>query len=504
MVSPANRILMLSSRYAIGNVARPVLAFFLIPLYTIYLVPADYGILAILAIAGAVVMRTIDTPFASALHRFYYHPDYAEQKGALLFNLGLVVLAKVTVVALLFLLLAPTVSAWLFGSTQYVAVVRLYSAILWLAPLSGLLAALVLMLERAWLYNILTLLNVVITVAVTVAMLVFLEWGVMGVVIGQIAGHLFMTAATVPILWKIIQPRWSFALVRAPLRFGYSTLPAGVSNVAVQTGDQYVLSIMVSMHQLGLFAFGSYIASVLPMLFGAPLTNGILPTIRQLEHDRERQRAFARQATTFLCVAGVFLALGISLYARDIIWLLASQAAFWPAWTVVPIIAFSHILHTLAGFTQTGICLGNRPGYVSAVVVIVALLNLGLNFVLIPLLGIHGAALATLVSFLVWNLLNVHFSARFYEMRFDLRRAGHAFLCGGGVLAVGLLLPTGMAWWLSLLLKGSILMGYPGLLLATGFFQRPEREWLIRLLQRARSAGPIATARTLLVLKVQS
>ena len=48
----------------------------LIPLYTIYLGPKDFGVLALLTISGTLILRTVETPVGNAIQRFYFRPDY--------------------------------------------------------------------------------------------------------------------------------------------------------------------------------------------------------------------------------------------------------------------------------------------------------------------------------------------------------------------------------------------------------------------------------------------
>ncbi len=208
------------------------------------------------------------------------------------------------------------------------------------------------------------------------------------------------------------------------------------------------------------------------LAIGTPVISGVWPTIRRMEERPDEQRAFVRQVTTFVCVAGVALAVGLSIFAQELIRLLASRPEFVAAAAVVPLLAFSQALQGLAAFTEAGITLGNKPAYCSGTAFAAAAVNLGLGFLLIPRFGILGAGWATLVSFVVWNGLNLYFSTKFYRLQFDVRRLLHSLLLGSLLVAAASFFPASLSPLILWPLKGLLAAAYPVLLVATGFLRR--------------------------------
>ena len=110
-----------------------------------------------------------------------------------------------------------------------------------------------------------------------------------------------------------------------------------------------------------------------------------------------------RRLTTWIWVSGLWVVLALTAFSREIPLLLASNPTFCAAWFVIPIVSLSRLLHLMAGFTGCGITLGDRPGWLSVLVVLGAAVNLGLGLLLIPLWGLMGAAMATALCMLLWN-----------------------------------------------------------------------------------------------------
>jgi O-antigen/teichoic acid export membrane protein len=176
----------------------------------------------------------------------------------------------------------------------------------------------------------------------------------------------------------------------------------------------------------------------------------------------------------------------LSIFAAELIRLLDSRHEFVAAAAVVPLLAFSQALQGLAAFTEAGITLGNKPAYCSGTALAGAVANIGLGFLLIPWFGILGAGWATLASFLLWNGLNLHYSTKFYRLRFDISRLLHSLVLGAILVVAAQLLPGRMSPLLLWPLKAALAAAYPLLLIATGFLRPDEWEILKSMTSGAR------------------
>ncbi len=194
------RTLRLTVRYAAAGIGRQALNVLLIPLYTIYLDPKDFGVLALLTISGTLVLRTVETPVGNALQRFYFRPDYSDRRDVLLFNLVLFAAANVLAVLVLYRLAGDGLAALLFHETALAATVRLHGFVVAFSITTSLTGVFVMLLERSRIYTIASILNVVVTGVVSVSLLCFARLGVAAVVLGQAAGLLFQTLLCLPLL----------------------------------------------------------------------------------------------------------------------------------------------------------------------------------------------------------------------------------------------------------------------------------------------------------------
>jgi O-antigen/teichoic acid export membrane protein len=487
MEGESKRTLLLTVRYAAAGIGRQALNFLLFAVWAHYLLPSDFGVLALLVISGTLVLRSVETPVGYALQRFYFRPDYAERRDLLLFNLMLFVGANALAVVLLYYLAGETVARWLLKDAALAATVRLHG--LWVAfsittSLSGVF---VLLLERARIFNVASLLGVVVTGVVSIALLTGMRLGVNAVIIGQASGLLFQTLLCVPVLRGHLRPKLSWDVLREPLRFGYTALPSGYSNILIIAGDRYVLNLLRTMSEVGLYSFACNIGNLVTLAIGTPVIGGVWPTIRRMDASPDRQRAFVRQMTTFVCAGSIAMVVFLSVFSDEAIQVLKPEYA--AAAVIVPLLAFSQALQGLAAFTEAGISLGNRPAYISGIAIACAVANIGLNLLLVPRFALLGAGWATLTSFVLWNVLHVHFSRRFYRIQFDVRRFAHAGFVGALLIVLARMIPADLNPLIACPLKGVLVLAYPALLLATGFLTPDEWDKLSNGMRGARRGG---------------
>jgi O-antigen/teichoic acid export membrane protein len=267
-------------------------------------------------------------------------------------------------------------------------------------------------------------------------------------------------------------------------------LLSGYSNILIEFGDRYLLNILASVSSVGLYSFGYKISRVINMLLVVPIKQSVSPIVYQKEKNPQEQKQLISSIATYFYLIGIFMALGLSLLAKEVIILLASRREFWSAWIIVPIITFSYVQLGLGSFLHWGMILKNKSQYVSGMVLVGALVNIGLNLIFIPRWGILGAAFATLISYVVLNGLYAYYSAKFYDLHFELGRLGYITLVGIGFYLGVLFLADVGSLPLNILIKVLILPIYPLFFLVTGFLTPQEKSYLRKLWRKGLDLYP--------------
>ncbi len=482
------RIGKLFSTYSIGNAAQKALFIVLIPLYTSVLSPADYGILALMTLTASLMTRTVSSPINHALRRFYYKPEYKSRNGLLLFNLFVLLGVKTCVLVLIYWAMTPALCQLLFSDQTLAPVVYLYSGVILLTPASNFLLQFLRLKEMARLYVLLSLGQLILSTGVILHGLFVLKIGIYAPILGTITGVGCITLFTLPVFVREAAFTLSLPLLKEPLKYAYPQLITGYSNLLIESGDRYVLRIFDSLSSVGLYSFGYQVALIIRVLIVTPLQYGLQPVLFQLEAKPQEQKRFLRSAATHYYLLGMFITLGLSLFSKETIMLLARKPGFWHAWVIVPVISFSYVQHGLKNFVEWGLIMKNKSYHIPGNLLFSAAINIGLNVVFIPLWGILGAAFATMISYIVWNGLTMYYSAKFYDLHFELAQLTHISAVGIGLYLLSLVVMAAVPnLFMNITIKLLLLLSYPVLFFLTGFFSELEKAFMRKLWIRLRN-----------------
>jgi O-antigen/teichoic acid export membrane protein len=462
-----------SAIYGLGSIVARILGVLLLPLYTRYLTPGDYGLIETLVALSAVLSALVAQAMKSAFFRFYF--DSAEPARRLLVvrTAFWYVMAASTATLVAGVAFSPQIS-WVLFHTQHHADLVIASFVgLWAAMNYDQMTSLFRVEQRSAAYVAATLANVGITIAATVLLVVAFDQGPLGVLVGNFTGTLAVYAALLLYSRHALGLQFDRPLYRAMNRFGLPLVPSAVALWLTNFADRFFLIKLTDPHEVGLYSIGVRVASAIVLLLTA--FRLAWPAFAySIDDDREASRTYSFVLTyvVFVCC---WLALGLGLLAPWILRLITTKP-FYPAQNVVALLAFG--VAAFAGYVVVQIGTGRarqtRTNWV--VTGIAAALNIVLNIALIPSYGRMGAAIATLISYAVLFALMAWRAHAVFPVPYQWRRVATVAAAAVALTVLGKVVhaPLGVALALT--------AAYPLLLALLGFYLPAERRRLRRLL----------------------
>jgi O-antigen/teichoic acid export membrane protein len=181
----------------------------------------------------------------------------------------------------------------------------------------------------------------------------------------------------------------------------------------------------------------------------------------------------------------VFGALGVSLFAREILLVFAQKPEFYVAYKIVPLITIAFIFKGIQYMFLLGFHYVKKTKYIAYIVTIALFVNLGLNFILIPQFGIWGAALTTVISSLLISVISYFVSQKFYPVNYEIGKMFIVFAVGTTLYFVsGLLADVDI--YIGIVLKLILFLSFPILLFIFKFFERSELDKMKKVLIKFR------------------
>lgn len=469
------------SIYGLANVMDRLVSFLMIPIYTRYLTPSDYGVLELIYMTSNLIAMVIGMRIENAVSRFYF--DYEDQANRnKVISSGFLGYGGLAVLLVLALVPFSGVFARLIlDSTDYASyftVSLLTLAIGMVIPIGN---AYFRTRMESKLFLFYRLLSTVLTLGLNIYFVVVVEWGVYGILVATLLAHVIVgVIMSVQILGRT-GLAVDFKLVWEMVKFGLPLIPSNISAYIVHASDRYFIKEYVNIGSAGLYSLGYKIGGLVNQFVTAPFNLVWTPRRFETFSRADSERIYARIFTYFVTTA-LFMGLMISVLAKEIIKIMATEP-FWPAYKVVPVIVLAYTIFSFHYHFNIGIMMEKKTKYLAYVNVSNGALNLALNFALIPPFGVWGAAWATVLCFVFKVWMTHYYSNRFFPIQVEWRRVITLFGTAISLYLITLLIDTGSIY-LDGAIKAAIGLCYAAILWFTPFFSAEEKKTLRRMLKK--------------------
>jgi O-antigen/teichoic acid export membrane protein len=429
-----------SAIYAVAGVLSQGISFLLFPFLAHHFTPNDYGVIDIVGLVSTILYLSVALEINQGLGRYFTETNDERERVALASTALIFTVGAYLVMAAVTLPLAGPITRAVFNPSVNPWVVRV--------AIAGVVVAGILyvaqdqlrwrMRQRAFAVVSITL--AFVTTAVTALLVLALHVGVIGAIVGQLAGS---TAALVVVLglsWRAYAPVFDRSKCRAMLSFSLPLVPASVGVFLNNFADRWAVLQTRTLSDVGVYGVGFRIASAMSLLllgFQGAATPLIFSRYREASTPAEIARIFRIFTALTLSLFVV-----LSLFADALVHALASSS-YHHADVVVPYLTLGSLLFGAYIFAP-GLWLAKRTRMAALISVFAGLLNLGLALALTPPLGIRGAGIATAASSGAFFVLTMMLSQRHYSVPHNWLRLGAAFILSLAVVAGGRsLLPIG-------------------------------------------------------------
>jgi len=424
--------------YGISTMVGRFLNFILVPFYTNIFAPSDYGIVqllyAYLAILNIVFIYGLD----SAYLKFAAFKDIGDDKDN--FSTPYIAVFATSLLISLLIVINVNVIGTSFGiSAQYNYLIYLAIAIIFVDA-NAVIPFLKLRLERrAKIFSLFKIINICVNIFLNLYLILVLKWGIEAVFVSNLIATVVSLLLVSPTIIKNFKFKFHTLLFKRMIKFGLPFLPAGFAVMLVQVIDVPILQKLTDLKTVGIYK-ANYKLGIFMMLFVNMFQYAWQPFFLQNAKDPSAREMFSKVLTYFVLVGSILLIV-LSLFINDVAQikiagysLIGSQ--YWSGLNIIPIVLLAYLINGMYVIFSAGIYIEEKSIYVPIITGLGALVNVVVNFVLIPVLNITGAALATLASYFVMALGYYYVTQKFYKVKYELKRIGHIFLA---VLLVGIL-----------------------------------------------------------------
>jgi O-antigen/teichoic acid export membrane protein len=365
---------------------------------------------------------TFSLQVPSALLRFGSDQESEQGRRSIYTTALVLLLVSIAIFGLFYTVLQPLISEIIFDSESY-QIHLTYLGISIAAEILGLLPFQLLRLqERPKSYVLFFAFKLTALVLFVWYFLNYRDHTVLGAIQGIMVANLVFLGSTMFIQLRNIEFRIDPSLARSMVKYSWPLIFTAVAGILLTISDRLIIKICGELPQVGLYGLAYKVGSLANLLILSSFNLGFLPIAFKKLHDPNFNSFFGKTLSYYIGVTAL-LTFGISLFGKEIIYLLSTgESDYFLAALLIPFIAYLFIFKALNNYFSYVFLLTKRTKYHGFITVIGVVLNIVMNFSLIPGFGMYGAIAATGMSYIVMAFLSYYYSQKQLPIQFEFRR----------------------------------------------------------------------------------
>ncbi|MCE5317097.1 MAG: oligosaccharide flippase family protein [Parachlamydia sp.] len=412
-----NRLLSGSVLYGFSSMLLRAVMLLLLPVYTKYLSPSDFGNFQFVVACTAFAKLLINLGLTTSFWKFY--TKEGEHNGRVLVN---IIFCQLTM-GLFFLAIGYFVHALFIPRSD----LFVFMLILLAGEVLGIFYDTTLLLLRAHdqpiKYLIVALSYALVFFASSLVLIVVLQQNYGGAIYAYSAAYAFMGLVLYMFLRRKFRGSFDIPLIKEIISYGFPIMLANLAAVIVALSDRPILKLFVDDSELGLYSFGFKLGDIVKILLITPFFLAWNPVRWEIYRNQNGRQIFSN-IYKLLFFALSFLGLFVVSCAPLLCLIFASNKDYYEGLAIAPIIGLGSIFYGLYYYNAMGMLFENQTKRIFMVVIAASVVNIALNFILIPVIGMHGAAISSCVSYFVMYVLAVVLSQQCYPVTRNYRFEG--------------------------------------------------------------------------------
>ena len=431
---------------------------FLVPLFTRYFSSEEYGILDVINTSILFITIVSMLQLESAISRYFYEAKDKMQLKTYISTTFWAIIAVSAIGGLVVFALSDWLSLQLFETRDYGYIILSGAAIVPLANLFGLFSTLMRFRKEPWTFMLFVVIQLIITVGITIWFVTDGETGIIGAIYGQVLGFLLADVAMIIYFWRYLFTVPEVAVLTMFYRFSLPMVPVTLGNWMNASISRYVMLSFMTLADIRLYTVAIKIASVFKLLDQA-LRMSWVPFMYEKLKEEDHRKVF-NDILKIISVGILLLVAAFALVSTELLHLFSTEN-YYEAGTVINLLALSFGLNIIYSFVGIGALIVKKTIYTTAIFFVSLAVNMGILFAFTSSYGLEAVAAGVLIGSLTLVALGWMITERVYYIGFSVWYFIIPFTITAAVV-VGML-----TFELDLIIRLAILVGIS--ILAGGF-----------------------------------
>lgn len=417
----------------ISNVLLKAVNFFLLPVYTSHLTAEMLGISDTITTFTGLLFPILIMGLDSAFSAFYY--DDRKEQAKKVFHTILYTLTVIGCIPIVLCVFATQISWLIFGSNEYGTIVALsllsVTFNIWYMPFALDLR----MKNKMLLYSVVNVISSIGMVILNIIFVVFMGLGATSLILSTLIVHACQFLLFILVdKTKIERKYFQIDLLQEMMKFAFPLIPSVILSWVLSLSDRYMLLYFQSVKEVGLYGVGTRLVTVLNIFISS--VNMAYTTFAYGSKNESNAKEKYIKVFDLLVLVLSIICFTAALFSKEIISLMTASE-YHSSYTIIRDLMFAQLFYGITSIVAYGVLFEKKSQYSLLSNAVGAILNIILNFLLIPRFGIKAAAFTTLAGYFVTFIFMYVFAQRLYYCDYKIKKAfvllgvlyGISFLC---------------------------------------------------------------------------
>lgn len=405
-----------SAIYGLGAILIKSIGFFTLPIYTRIFSPEEFGIIEMFATLSGILSILMSMGLDST--QSYYFMEAKNKGNRDIEEVTTSILQLRLIIGLIVVVLSVLLSSFIVEFTFDTVLPSYY---LWIVAISTFFSTLVSqsleifrLIYKPWQYIGLSFVQTIFGVGFILFFAYYHDGGIHGYLVGMICA-----SCTAMILGWITTKNYRYwhrfesHLFKEFIKFGLPLIPAGLMVWVMTASDRWFVMNMLGSYELGLYAVGAKFALIV-MVAVQTFRKAWWPIAMDMLHKEEGKHFFKIVSMWYVGLGSLGAVFLTSISPYLVKFLVGEQ--YFDSWKIVGVLCWGSIAYGFYLLSLIGVFKSKKTYLNIYIHGAGAIVNIVLNYILIPFYGMLGAAIATSVSILISNIVGMLVSNRYYKV----------------------------------------------------------------------------------------
>lgn len=408
--------------YGVSSAFQGIIGLIFLPLLTTYFSTSEFGVYSLLILVSTLSSAFFFFGASSIINRYFFEVDTEEHRNGIVTTTFSIAIFGAFLQFFLTLIFKNELATILIGDVKYSDHILLILTSGSIGMIMNYNLVILRIEKKSVNYVLINVISNLINIGITYLLLKFMKYDLYAPILGILAANLISLILSYPVVHKYLWSKIDRKAFGEFLFFGFSTSITGFSYYFLDWIDRYFIKEYASISDVGIYSLGYRIGMLIHILMIMPFSM-IWATLRMQNAKNEDNRRFVSKIISYFTIIGLIMVLFTLLFSKEILTIFSSNENYNASYKIVPIIMLAHLSYGYINIVDYGIYLTRKLHFYYIVLLIAAVINGYLNYLLIPEFGYVAAAYITLFTYLFCTITIYFISNLFYRLKVEIGRS---------------------------------------------------------------------------------